>query len=120
MARTGRQQTGSEGEARAAAHLEAAGLVVVERNWRCRSGELDIVARDSSGALVFVEVRSRASAAFGGAAASITPSKQLRLMRAAELYRQVTRNQHLCCRFDVVLIEAGTLEWIRDAFQGAG
>jgi putative endonuclease len=117
MARTVRQQAGSEGEARAAAHLEAAGLSVIARNWRCKAGELDIVARDASGTLVFVEVRTRASAAFGGAGASITPVKQMRLARAAEFYRQVTHSQHRPCRFDVVLIEAGRLDWIRDAFQ---
>jgi putative endonuclease len=93
---------------------------LVSRNWRCRAGELDIVAHDPDGSLVFVEVRRRASSAFGGAAASITPAKQLRLVRAAEFYRQVMRCTHLPCRFDVVLIEAGRLEWIRDAFQPGG
>ncbi|MCA3071865.1 MAG: YraN family protein [Rhodocyclaceae bacterium] len=117
MARTTRQADGHEGEDQAAAHLAGAGLRVLSRNWRCRAGELDIVARDADGTLVFVEVRRRASAAFGGAAASITPAKQLRLARAAELYRQVMRCTQQPCRFDVVLIESGRLEWIRDAFQ---
>ena len=90
---------------------------MLSRNWRCRAGELDIIARDTDGTLVFVEVRRRASSAFGGAAASITPAKQLRLARAAEFYRQVTHCTAQPCRFDVVLIEAGRLEWIRDAFQ---
>ncbi|MBC7781199.1 MAG: YraN family protein [Proteobacteria bacterium] len=122
MARTVRQATGSDGESRAAAHLEAAGLVIVARNWRCRFGELDLVARESRphDTLVFVEVRARASAAFGGARASITAAKQLRLVRAAEVYRQFTRSEDLPCRFDVVVIEDGMLEWIRDAFQVAG
>lgn len=117
MARTTRQADGAEGEALAAAHLARAGLRVLSRNWRCRAGELDIIARDTDGTLVFVEVRRRASSAFGGAAASITPAKQLRLARAAEFYRQVTHCTAQPCRFDVVLIEAGRLEWIRDAFQ---
>jgi putative endonuclease len=117
MARTTRQVDGSEGEDRAAAHLERAGLRLLARNWRCRAGELDLVARDPDGTIVFVEVRRRASSAFGGAAASITPAKQMRLARAAELYRQVMRCADRPCRFDVVLIEAGRLEWIRDAFQ---
>ena len=119
MARTTRQQTGADGETRAAALLETSGLAIVARNWRCRAGELDIVAREpgASGGLVFVEVRSRASNSFGGARASVTPAKQMRLARAAELFRQVTRSKHLPCRFDVVVIEGGALEWIRDAFQ---
>jgi putative endonuclease len=117
MTRTTRQADGAEGEALAAAHLAGAGLRVLSRNWRCRAGELDIVARDTDGTLVFVEVRRRASSAFGGAAASITPAKQLRLARAAEFYRQVMHCTAQPCRFDVVLIEAGQLEWIRDAFQ---
>jgi len=119
MAHTTRQRTGADGETRAAAHLETSGLAIVARNWRCRAGELDIVAREpgTSGGLVFVEVRSRASNSFGGARASITPAKQMRLARAAELFRQATRSEHLPCRFDVVVIEGGTLEWIRDAFQ---
>jgi putative endonuclease len=120
MARTTRQAAGAEGEALACAHLTQAGLRLVSRNWRCRAGELDIVAHDPDGSLVFVEVRRRASSAFGGAAASITPAKQLRLVRAAEFYRQVMRCTHLPCRVDVVLIEAGRLEWIRDAFQPGG
>jgi putative endonuclease len=117
MARTARQVDGSDGEARAAGHLEQAGLRILSRNWRCRAGELDIVARDRDGSIVFVEVRRRASSAFGGAAASITPAKQLRIARAAAFYRQVMRCEALPCRFDVVLIEAGRLEWIRDAFH---
>ena len=117
MARTTRQVDGSEGEDQAVAHLERAGLRVLSRNWRCRAGELDVVARDTDGTLVFVEVRRRASSAFGGAAASITLAKQVRLARAAEFYRQVMRCTQQPCRFDVVLIESGRLEWIRDAFQ---
>lgn len=117
MARTVRQVDGSQGEDRAAEHLARAGLRLLSRNWRCKAGELDLVARDRDGTLVFVEVRRRASSAFGGAAASITPAKQLRLARAAEFYRQVMRCTDQPCRFDVVLIEAGRLEWIRDAFQ---
>jgi putative endonuclease len=119
MPRTVRQRIGSDAEDRAAACIEAAGLQIVARNWRCRAGELDIVAREAgaSGSLVFVEVRARASGAFGGARASVTPAKQLRLARAAELFRIVTHNDHRPCRFDVIAIEGGALEWIRDAFQ---
>jgi putative endonuclease len=123
--RTARQRTGSAAEARAATHIVAAGLEVIARNWRCRAGELDIVAREpgrGSGpdALVFVEVRARATAAYGGAGASITAAKQRRIATAAQLWCQVNGRTDLPCRFDVVLIEAGELEWIRDAFRPGG
>ena len=65
---------GRRGEAIAARHLEAAGLVIVERNWRCTHGEIDIVARDG-GDLVFVEVKTRSSVEYGHPLEAITPIK---------------------------------------------
>lgn len=109
-------RTGVEAEAMAAAFLENRGLQIVARNYRCRLGEIDLVARDG-GTTVFVEVRRRASSAFGGAAASITAAKRLKLLKAARHYlsRQRTMTQ---CRFDALLIEGEPprIEWIRDAF----
>lgn len=115
MARTARQRLGAAIEARAAALLAAAGLAIVERNWRCVHGEVDIIARDGP-ALVFVEVRARASAAWGGARASITRVKQARIARCAQQYLQRAGYPTPPCRFDLVLCEAGTMEWLRDAF----
>ena len=66
---------GSEAEVLAAAYLERHGLAVIERNFRVRGGEVDLICRDGT-ALVFVEVRLRSNASFGGAAASITPAKR--------------------------------------------
>ena len=100
----------------AAAFLEARGLRVIERNYRCRLGEIDLVAREGA-TTVFIEVRQRASNAFGGAAASITAAKRQRLLRAARHYlsRQRTVPQ---CRFDALLIEGDPphIEWLRNAF----
>ena len=100
----------------AAAFLEAKGLRVIERNYRCRLGEIDVIAREGA-TTVFVEVRQRASRAFGGAAASITTAKRQRLVRAARHYlsRQRTLPQ---CRFDALLIEGDPprIEWLRNAF----
>jgi len=107
---------GGEAEARAAEYLAGQGLVIVTRNWRCKGGEIDIIARDG-GVLVFVEVRARASSAFGGAAASITAAKRARLWHAAELYL-AGQNRPPPCRFDAVLIQGERLEWLRDIFQG--
>ena len=109
-------ERGREAEARAAAFLEAQGLTVVARNWRCRFGEIDLVARDG-GTLVFVEVRARASRAFGGAAESIGRLKRRKLIAAANLYL-ATRRIDRPCRFDAVLLEGGDrIRWVRDAFQ---
>jgi putative endonuclease len=101
----------------AARFLESRGMHVVARNYRCRLGEIDLVARDGA-ATVFVEVRQRASAAYGGAAASITAAKRARLLRAARHY--LSRLGTLPpCRFDAVLIQGDPpkIEWIKDAFR---
>ena len=107
---------GAEAEAMAAAFLERKGLRVIERNYRCRLGEIDLVAREGA-TTVFVEVRQRASSAFGGAAASITSAKRQRLVRAARHYLSRLRTLPQC-RFDALLIEGDPprIDWIRDAF----
>lgn len=107
--------SGAAAEDQAADYLQRQGLRLLARNWRCRLGELDLIMRDGE-TLVFVEVRSRASAAFGGAGASITPAKQAKLIRAAEhfLLRQAHRG---ACRFDAILIEGDKLQWLRNAFE---
>ncbi len=111
---------GERAEATAAAWLQARGLSVLERNWRCRFGEIDLVLRDGN-TLVFAEVRLRGNPHFGGAAASIDARKRRRLIASAQLYltaRPSLRNHP--CRFDAVLMNdaAGAgLEWIRNAFD---
>ncbi|MBS4097855.1 MAG: YraN family protein [Sulfuricella sp.] len=109
---------GAQAEQLAAAYLERHGLRAVERNYRCRQGEIDLILHDG-GTLVFVEVRLRKSAAFGGAAASITAKKQRRIVLAAEHYLQGLKRIPPC-RFDVVLLDglaAQSVEWIKDAFS---
>jgi putative endonuclease len=108
---------GARAEALAATFLEARGLAIVARNYRTRRGEIDLIARDR-GTLVFVEVRQRRSAAFGGAAASITAGKRTRLIAAAQAYL-ATLPHEPACRFDAVLIDGATtprIEWQRDVF----
>ena len=109
-------ERGGDAEAMAAAFLEQQGLKVIERNYRCRLGEIDVVARDGA-TTVFVEVRRRRSSAFGGAAASITSAKRLKLLKAARHYMSRLRVLPQC-RFDALLIEGEPprIEWIRDAF----
>lgn len=112
MSRTAQQDKGQQGEDAALAHLLRQGLDLVERNFRCQGGELDLIMRDGA-CLVFVEVRRRQSRGFGGAAASITPAKQRRLVHAAETF--LLRYPRVPpCRFDVIAIDAGRIEWLRD------
>ncbi len=116
------KSVGDAGEALALAHLERHGLALVQRNYRvaagphARGGEVDLILRERDGTLVFVEVRTRSSAAFGGAAASVTAAKQGRIVFAAQHFLRGLRSAPPC-RFDVVTIEAGTLQWLRAAFD---
>ena len=115
MSRSDVQLRGDRAEALAAKFLERQGLQVVERNYRCRHGEIDLVARDGA-TLVFVEVRLRSNAAFGNAADSITTAKQRRLAAAAALYLAAGRADQ-ACRFDAVLLDrldASRVEWLRN------
>ncbi len=115
MARTDRQRLGQQGEDEALAHLTLHGLTLVTRNFLCKCGEIDLVMRDGAH-LVFVEVRQRADTRHGGAAASITPRKQQRMVRAAQVYLQRCATVPPC-RFDVVAIDAGRLSWLRNVLQ---
>ena len=108
---------GAEAEQLAAVFLQRNGLALIQRNYRCRFGEIDLIMRDG-GTLVFVEVRLRSSSEFGGAAASIGALKQGRLLRAAQHYLSTQRGSP-SCRFDALLLHSadGTqIEWIKNAF----
>lgn len=113
---TSRRQKGQAGEEAAAAHLERHGLKLVERNFRARGGEIDLVCRDGA-TTVFVEVRLRSRGDFGGAAASITTAKQNRLILAARHWLARSGREDIRCRFDCVLIDGERLDWVRDAFS---
>ena len=125
MVFTGRRTTkaiGDEGEALALAHLQRAGLVLVERNYRvargphARGGEVDLILRDRDGTLVFVEVRTRRDAGHGGAAASVGSAKQRRVVLAACHYLMRVPSPPPC-RFDVVAIDGERVNWLRAAFE---
>jgi putative endonuclease len=108
------KEIGAAGEERAARHLAAQGLRVLARNFRVKGGEIDLVCRDGA-TTVFVEVRRRARADFGGAAYSITSTKQRRLVLAARHW--LARHGEDDCRFDCVLIDGDKLEWVKNAFS---
>ena len=107
---------GQQAEDKAARFLEKRGLLVLTRNFRCRGGEIDLICRDRN-AVVFVEVRRRRNADYGGAGASITLTKQRRIILAAQHYLLANAKANGDCRFDCVLLEGETIEWIRDAFS---
>lgn len=117
-----RQQSGRRAEEVAAEFLRAAGCEILHSNYRRRLGELDIVAR-AAGVLVIAEVRTRASNAYGGAAASVDRRKQQRITRAAsQLLQQHADLAALPVRFDVLVVSdpygpSPSIEWIRHAFE---
>lgn len=110
-----RQAQGRQWEQAALLYLKRRGLKAVEENFRCKGGEIDLIMRDGD-TLVFVEVRQRADRAHGGAAASITPAKIRRLVRAAQFYLlrfAVTPP----CRFDVVAFDGEQVEWLQNVIE---
>ena len=110
-----KSSAGERYERDAEALLKASGLKLVERNWLCRFGEIDLIMRDGA-TLVFVEVRQRNSQRFGGAAASIGREKQARIERAVGLY--LSRLSAVPeCRVDAVLFDgASAPQWLRNIF----
>ena len=117
--RTPKQRAGDAVESAACALLESHGCRVVARQVRFRDGELDVVAYDGA-VLVFVEVRLRSSASFGGAAASVDGRKQRRVLRAAQRYLArhfPDARRAPACRFDVIAADGERLEWLRAAFD---
>src|SRR5438105_14133359 len=107
-----RVNAGAAAETLAAEFLVARGLAVVKRNYRCRGGEIDLIARDGA-TLVFVEVRLRSGSAFGGARESITATKRRRLKFAAGLFLSGLAREPVC-RFDAVLLDgldSSRTEW---------
>ena len=110
------QRQGQAAEEQALAHLRQQGLTLVARNVRYRAGEIDLIMRDGQ-MMLFIEVRFRQPSHFGGAALTVTFAKQQRLRRAAALWlMQHSLMDRAACRFDVVAISPGQLDWIKNAF----
>ena len=120
-----KNNAGLAAEKLAATFLANHGLKLVTQNYHCRFGEVDLIMTDTS-TLVFVEVKLRSSNQFGGAAASITPQTQQKLISTAQYYlQQANYKTEPACRFDAVLMNKADLEavdlkhieWIRNAFE---
>lgn len=112
-----RQQRGQQTEQAACRYLQERGLRLVTRNFRCRSGEIDLVMTDGD-SLVFVEVRYRRHDRYGSAAETVDARKQARIIRCAQYYLQRHPGaRSRPARFDVISMDAGQgLHWIPDAF----
>lgn len=138
--RSTRQISGQKAEDAALHYLQHRQLTLIERNFSCKGGEIDLIMLDgavqgrlqemvhspyrmltggvapATASLVFVEVRQRADRRHGGAAASVTATKQRRLIIAAQHFLQRYR-QPPACRFDVIAIDGEVTEWIKNAFD---
>lgn len=114
-ARSATASAGRQAEDQAARFLAQRGLKILARNVHCRGGELDIVCQEGK-TIVFVEVRLRRNVSFGGAAASITQTKQRRVVLAAQHFLVTQGKTNADCRFDCVLLDGETIDWVRDAF----
>lgn len=108
---------GKKAEQKAFYFLRRHGLKPITRNYRCRTGEIDLIMRDHQ-AIVFVEVRLRKQALYGHSVETVGYQKQQRLIRAAEYFLlQHLQYRHLNSRFDVIgLDEKGKITWIKNAF----
>jgi putative endonuclease len=117
-----RHAVGIAGEEAAVQYLCQHGYRILERNYRCRFGEIDLIARDGR-TLAFVEVKTRRSQRYGPAAAAVTLEKQRHLIKASQVYLFERKKTDEFCRFDVVTIEMDAqqprIELIKDAFQAS-
>ena len=108
-------ERGRHAEVRAQAYLTQQGLQLIERNFSCRWGEIDLIMRQKN-IVVFIEVRHRTHSSYGDAAASVSLAKQTRLWRSAEQYLQ-RYAQCPPCRFDLIAFDGEQISWLQDVIQ---
>ena len=110
------RNTGTSYERKAAEYLEQQGLVILKHNYRCRQGEIDLIARDKE-YLVFVEVKYRSQNRAGYSLDAVNPAKQKKISKVARYFLAAEYHcTEIPCRFDVIGIDGGCLHWINDAF----
>lgn len=112
-----RRKIGADYERMAGEYLEQLGYTVLEYNYRCRAGEIDLIARDGQ-YLVFCEVKYRADARAGSPLEAVDARKQQTIFRCAMFYLTVHHMQDIPCRFDVIGIQGGQVAHIKNAFTG--
>ncbi len=110
------REKGAQKEEQVCAYLLSKGVRIVEKNFRCRQGEIDIIGYDGA-YLVFFEVKYRSSAGRGRAAEAVGPAKQRKICRVADYYRVIHHcSESTPIRFDVAAIDGGRFSWIKNAF----
>jgi len=120
-----RRALGQRGEAVARAYLERHGVRVLAANYTCPAGEIDLIGQER-GAILFIEVKTRATVAFGPAHGAVHHRKQQQIVRTAEWFLAERRLTEVACRFDVVAVtflddaELPRIDWMRDAFPAEG
>ena len=120
-----RRALGKLGEAAAAAYLQRNGVRILAANFACAAGEIDLIGRERE-ALLFIEVKTRTSEAFGPPHLAVHQRKQHQIVRAAQWYLADRRISETACRFDVVAVtfppdnETPRIHWVRDAFPAEG
>ncbi|MBQ8973341.1 MAG: YraN family protein [Clostridia bacterium] len=110
------QSKGALGEARAGQALTQMGFTILERNWRCPFGELDIIAREGD-TIAFIEVKTRSSRRFGAPAEAVNRTKRLHILRAAQTYLMQNDALDASCRFDIAEVLPEGVRLIRNAFD---
>ncbi len=113
------RKQGNKAEDEAAKYLKAKGYKILKRNYLCPVGEVDIIAQ-KEGALIFVEVKQRSSADFGGAVAAVTKAKQNKVAKAAVAFLKESNLSYTSIMFDIIAITEGQLEHIENAFTPSG
>ena len=119
-----RQALGRKGEAAARAYLEQHGVRILAANYSCTAGEIDLIGRERE-ALLFIEVKTRSSEAFGPPQLAVHQRKQRQIVRAAQWFLAERRLSEVACRFDVVAVTVlgdgvPHIHWLRDAFPAEG
>lgn len=119
-----RQALGKKGEAAARVYLERRGVHILAANYTCAAGEIDLIGRERE-ALLFIEVKTRTSEAFGPPQLAVHQRKQRQIVRAAQWFLAERRVSDVACRFDVVAVtirgdERPQIHWVRDAFPAEG
>ena len=117
MGERNKREIGALQEERARTYLEGRGMVILEQNFRCKNGEIDLIGRDQ-GFLVFVEVKYRKNRKAGYPAEAVTAAKQQRICRTADFYRYCKRlSENTPVRYDVVALTDDAIFWYRNAFE---
>ena len=110
------RRQGNRAEDRAVKYLQEKGIKILARNFSCKMGEIDIIAKDKQNTLIFVEVKQRKTDAFGGGLAAVNKEKQRKITLTAAAYINKTKINYFTLRFDIITITGDILEHYENAF----